>query len=175
MRSVSERRSPTVITTADRTNPSGTIVMPVDRNVARRSAKLVPVRAVRTAGTNGRREDAIRSVARIGGATTSRFAQPQRPKLFQQPADPSTSNEASKSWSTRIAAVATDDSQRSNCSASTKKDAPSKSGDAEAKPMAVAEKDVQKMRSQLSKMQQDLDQQYAQGRSFTHNFRGRGL
>jgi hypothetical protein len=39
---------------------------------------------------------------------------PQRPKLFQRPeTDASTSNEDPNSWSTRIAAVASDDGQRS--------------------------------------------------------------
>ncbi|KAI6189163.1 hypothetical protein M3Y98_00433100 [Aphelenchoides besseyi] len=101
---------------------------------------------------------------------------PQRPKLFQRPADPSTSNEATKNWSTRIAAVATDDSQRSKFEkllGIRKTD--SKPTVANKNEQEEESTNVKKVQEELQKMHNDLDSQYVQARAFTHSFRGRGL
>ncbi|KAI6215932.1 hypothetical protein M3Y94_00443100 [Aphelenchoides besseyi] len=101
---------------------------------------------------------------------------PQRPKLFQRPADPSTSNEATKNWSTRIAAVTADDGQRSKFEkllGIRKTDA--KPTAANRNEQEAESTNVKKVQEELQKMHNDLDSQYVQARAFTHSFRGRGL
>lgn len=101
---------------------------------------------------------------------------PQRPKLFQRAPDAPTSSSDNNKWSTRIAAVASDDGQRSKFEkllGMHKKPQAEESN----KPAlsTVDEKDVKSMRNELAKMEHDLNYQYEGARAFTHSFKGRGL
>jgi hypothetical protein len=103
---------------------------------------------------------------------------PQRPKLFQRAADESTSNVDNNKWSTRIAAVASGDGERSKFEkllGMHKKPSTSESNKDKPALKSVDESDVKTMRKELTKMEHDLNSQYDHARAFTHSFRGRGL
>ncbi|CAD5217191.1 unnamed protein product [Bursaphelenchus okinawaensis] len=101
------------------------------------------------------------------------------PTVFKRNNEPGTSEEAvnleekEAKWSTRIAAVASDDSQRSKFEKLLGMH--KKPGESNLKLKKVDESEVKDLKNNLQKMKSDLDRQFEDGRSFTHYNRGRGF